>query len=236
MALPMYKHPTYTLTLPATGKEVKYRPFLVKDEKNLLLAQQSELEMNMIDTLKNVIKDCILSKDIDVEDLPIFDLEYIFTQLRTKSVGENVELLFTCSDIECKEQTKISFKIDPKLEIPEGHSCKIDLFDDVGVMMRYANVEMLKEISNLDLSNPDQIVKLIAKSIEYIYDAESVYPSKEQTEQDMIKFVEGLPRSPTEKIRKFFETTPKLQQVVDYDCPACGKHNEYTVEGIESFF
>lgn len=236
MALPMYKHPTYTLKLPATGKEVKYRPFLVKDEKNLLLAQQSEIEMNMIDTLKNVIKDCILSKDIDVEDLPIFDLEYIFTQLRTKSVGENVELLFTCSNEECKEQTKISFKIDPKLEIPEGHSCKIDLFDDVGVMMKYANVEMLKEISNLDLSNPDQIVKLIAKSIEYIYDAESVYPTKEQTEADMIKFVEGLPRTPTEKIRKFFETTPKLQQLVEYDCPACGTHNEYTVEGIESFF
>lgn len=236
MALPMYKHPTYTLKLPATGKEVKYRPFLVKDEKNLLLAQQSEIEMNMIDTLKNVIKDCILSKDVDVEELPIFDLEYIFTQLRTKSVGENVELLFTCSNEECKEQTKISFKIDPKLEIPEGHSCKIDLFDDVGVMMKYANVEMLKEISNLDLSNPDQIVKLIAKSIDYIYDSESVYPTKEQTEEDLIKFVEGLPRTPTEKIRKFFETTPKLNQLVEYDCPACGKHNEYSVEGIESFF
>jgi hypothetical protein len=83
MALPMYKHPTYTLKLPATGKEVKYRPFLVKDEKNLLLAQQSEIEMNMLDTLKNVIKDCIVSKDVDVEQLPIFDLEYIFTQLRT---------------------------------------------------------------------------------------------------------------------------------------------------------
>lgn len=236
MALPMYKHPTYTLKLPATGKEVKYRPFLVKDEKNLLLAQQSEIEMNMLDTLKNVIKDCIVSKDVDVEQLPIFDLEYIFTQLRTKSVGENVELLFTCSNTECKEQTKISFKIDPKLEIPEGHSCKIDLFDDVGVMMKYANVEMLRDIAKLDLNNPDQIVQLIAKSIDYIYDAESVYPSKEQTEADLVKFIEGLPRTPTEKIRLFFETTPKLQQVVEYDCPACSKHNEYTVEGIESFF
>jgi hypothetical protein len=236
MALPMYKHPTYTLKLPATGKEIKYRPFLVKDEKNLLLAQQSEVEMNMLDTLKNVIKDCVLSKGVDVEDLPIFDLEYIFTQLRTKSVGENVELLFTCSNDECKEQTKISFKIDPKLEIPEGHSCKIDLFDDVGVMMKYANVEMLREIAKLDLNDPDQIVKLICKSIEYIYDSESVYQSKDQTEEEMIKFVEGLPRTPTEKIRRFFETTPKLQQVVEYDCPSCNHHNKYTVEGIESFF
>jgi len=236
MALPMYKHPTYTLKLPATGKEIKYRPFLVKDEKNLLLAQQSEVEMNMIDTLKNVIKDCILSKGVDVEELPIFDLEYIFTQLRTKSVGENVELLFTCTNDACKEQTKISFKIDPKLEIPEGHSCKIDLFDDVGVMMKYANVEMLREIGKLDLNNPDQIVKIICKSIDYIYDSESVYPSKDQTEAEMIKFVEGLPRTPTEKIRRFFETTPKLQQVVEYDCPACNEHNKYTVEGIESFF
>jgi hypothetical protein len=110
------------------------------------------------------------------------------------------------------------------------------LFDDVGVMMKYANVEMLRDIAKLDLNNPDEIVQLIAKSIDYIYDAESVYPSKEQTEEDLVKFIEGLPRTPTEKIRLFFETTPKLQQVVEYDCPSCSKHNEYTVEGIESFF
>lgn len=232
----MYKHPVYTTTLPSTGKQIKFRPFLVKDEKNLLLAQQSEEELNMIDTLKSVIADCILDKDVNVDDLAIFDLEYMFTQLRAKSVGEEVELIFTCKNDECNEKTKISFKIEPELIKPEGHNNKIDLFDDVGVVMKYANASILKDISKLDMSNPDQILELIVNCIDYIYDAESVYPAKEQKKQDLIKFVEGLPRAPTDKIRKFFETTPRLQQNVKYDCPKCGTHNSYMVEGIDSFF
>lgn len=232
----MYKHPVYTTTLPSTGKQIKYRPFLVKDEKNLLLAQQSEEELNMLDTLKSVIGDCILDKDVSVDDLAIFDLEYMFTQLRSKSVGEQVELIFTCRNEECKEKTKISFKIEPELIKPEGHNNKIDLFDDVGVVMKYANASILKDISKLDTTNPDQILELIINCIDYIYDKESVYPAKDQKKQDLIKFVEGLPRAPTDKIRKFFETTPRLQQVVKYDCPKCATKNEYTIEGIDSFF
>lgn len=236
MTLPMYKHPVYTTTLPSTGKQIKYRPFLVKDEKNLLLAQQSEEELNMIDTLKTVIADCILDKEINVDDLAIFDLEYMFTQLRAKSVGEEVELIFTCKNDECKEKTKISFKIEPEVIKPEGHSNKIDLFDDVGVVMKYANASILKDISKLDISNPDQILELIVNCIDYIYDKESVYPAKEQKKQDLIKFVEGLPRAPTDKIKKFFETTPRLQQKIEYKCSKCGTHNEYIIEGIDSFF
>jgi hypothetical protein len=232
----MYKHPVYTLKLPSNGKEIKYRPFLVKDEKNLLLAQQSEIEMTMIDTLKTVVSDCILDKNVDVNEMPIFDIEYIFTQLRAKSVGEMVELLFTCRNKECDEKTKISFKIDPVLVKEEGHTNKIELFNDVGVVMKYANVDLLHEIAKLDLNNPDEIVKLITKTIDYIYDSESVYPAKEQKEEDLIKFVEGLPRAPTEKLKKFFESPPRLQQKVQYDCPKCGNHNEYEVEGVESFF
>lgn len=236
MALPMYKHPVYTLTLPSSGKSIKYRPFLVKDEKNLLLAQQSEEDMTMIDTLKSVIGDCVMDKDVDVNELPIFDLEYIFTQLRCKSVGEEVELLFTCKNQECKKKTKISFKIDPQVVKPEDHTNKIDLFDDVGVVMKYANASILKEISKMDINNPDDIMELIVSSIDYIYDSESIYPAKEQKKEDLLKFVEGLPRNPTEKIKRFFETTPRLQQKIDYDCPACGTHNEYIAEGIDSFF
>jgi hypothetical protein len=236
MALPLYKHPVYNLTLPSTGKEVKYRPFLVKDEKNLLLAQQTEEEVTMIETLKNVIASCIISKDVDVEDLPIFDLEYIFTQLRIKSVGEMVDLIFTCKTTDCGEKTKVSFALKPELiKVPE-HTNKIELFSDVGVVMRYANVNILKEIQKLDLNNPDQILDLIVDSIEYIYDSESVYKRKDQSKEDMKKFVESLPREASQKIKFFFETTPKLQQKIEYDCPKCQAHNEYVTEGIESFF
>lgn len=236
MALPLYKHPVYTLTLPSTGKEIKYRPFLVKDEKNLLLAQQSEEETNMIETLKNVIGSCILTKDVNVDEMPVFDLEYVFSQLRIKSVGENVELTFTCRNKECKEKTNISFKIDPVLIKSPDHTNKIDLFDDVGVVMKYANVGMLKQIKSLDLNDPEAILNLIIDSIEYVYDTESVYYTNKQSKKEMKEFVESLPREASEKIKRFFETIPKLQQVIEYDCPKCGTHNVYTAEGIESFF
>jgi hypothetical protein len=236
MSLPMYKYPTYTLEMPVTKKKIKYRPFLVRDEKNLLLAQQSEEEINMLDTLKGVITNCIIDKNVNIDELPIFDIEYIFSQLRVKSVGENVELIFTCQNTECKEKTKLSFKIDPKLVIPEGHTNKLELFDDVGVVMKYANTSMLKDIQQMDLSDPDAIVSLIAKSIDYIYDAESVHHAKDEKFEDLVKFVESLPRNATEKIKKFFETTPKLQQKVEFKCPKCEHANSYDVEGIESFF
>lgn len=236
MSLPMYKFPVYYMTLPSNGMKLRFRPFLVKDEKNLLLSQQSEEESNMLDTLKEVIRGCLIEEKVNVDELPIFDIEYMFTQLRAKSVGENVELLFTCKNKECGEQTKIEFKIDPVLVKPEGHTNKIELFDDVGVVMKYASVPMLADMRKMDLSNPEQIVKLIAQSIDYIYDAESVYPAKEQSEQELIAFVEGLPKDAASKIKVFFDTTPKLQQVVGYTCPKCATENEYTIEGLESFF
>jgi hypothetical protein len=236
MALPLYKHPVYVLRLPSTDKEVKYRPFLVKDEKNLLLAQQSEDETTMIETLKNVIASCIITKDVDVDEMPIFDLEYIFTQLRAKSVGENIELIFTCRTKDCGEKTKVSFKIDPKLFKDESHTNKIELFNDVGIVMKYANVSMIKDINKMNLDDPDQILNLIIRSIDYIFDADSVYHTKDQSEKDLKQFVESLPREASEKIKNFFLTTPRLQQKVEYTCPKCSTKNEYTAEGIESFF
>lgn len=235
MALPMYKFPVYFVTLPSNGKKLRFRPFLVKDEKNLLLSQQSEEEANMLSTLKEVIRNCILD-EIDVDDMPIFDIEYVFTELRKKSVGENVELIFTCKNKECGEQTKLEFKIDPVLVKPEGHTNKIDLFDDVGVVMKYASVPMLAEMRKMDMTNPDNIVKMIANTIDYIYDSESVYSAKEQTEEELIKFVETLPKQAALRIKEFFDTTPKLQQKIDFKCPKCSTENEYVVEGLESFF
>ena len=236
MALPMYKYPVYSMTLPSTKKQVKYRPFLVKDEKNLLLAQQSEEEINMIDTLKFVVKDCILDKNLNVEDLPIFDLEYLFAIIRSKSVGEEVTLIFTCKNQECKEKTNITFRIDPQLIVPEGHTNKIDLFDDVGVVMKYPNANMMKMIEKVDPKNATEVISLIVKCIDYIYDKESVYHAKEQTEAELTEFIEGLPKNPAENLRKFFATSPKLEQKVEYVCPHCKTENSYTIEGIDSFF
>ena len=236
MTLPIYKHPIYTTKLPSNGKEIKFRPFLVKDEKNLLLAQQSEEELTMIDTVKGVIQDCIIDKKIKLDEMPIFDIEWLFCQLRIKSVGEEVSLYFTCKNTECGEKTKASFKINPELIKSEDHSTKIHIYDDVGVIMKYADPILLREIIKMEESDPNQMLRIVAGSIESIYDAESVYPAKDQSEKELIKFIEALPRDCSNKLKKFFESTPKLAQKVSVVCPKCATNNLYLVDGIENFF
>lgn len=235
MALPRYSYPTYTLTIPSNGKTLKYRPFLVKDEKNLLLSQQSEEEVSMYDTLKGVIASCILD-DNKVDQLAVFDLEYIFTQLRCKSIGEQVELIFTCQNDECKKKEPHTFTIDAKVEKPKDHTNKINLFDNVGIVMKYPGTDQLTKITKTDLTNPDNIIDLIVSCIDYIYDDETVYHAKEQSKKELVKFVEDLPKSAADKLRDFFASIPKLKQTVQYTCKHCGTESSYDIEGIENFF
>lgn len=235
MALPKYSYPVYTLKLPSTGKEVKYRPFLVKDEKNLLLSQQSEEEQSMYETLKTVIDSCII-EGVKVQDMAVFDLEYVFTQLRCKSIGEQVELVFTCLNEECKKKGNHTFAINPEVKKNADHTAKIDLFDNVGVMMKYPGTEQMKKIEKLDFTNPDEIIEMIASCIDYVYDDDQVYHTKDQSKKEVLQFVENMPRSASDKIKKFFETMPRLSQTVEYECKHCGEKNEYNVEGIQNFF
>lgn len=233
MALPKYTFPIYTLTVPSTGKELKYRPFLVKDEKNLLLSQQSEEEVSMYDTLKAVIASCIIDGP-KVDDLSVFDIEYIFTQLRCKSIGEQVELVFTCQNEKCGEKEPFSFNINPEIKKHPDHTNKIDLFEDVGVMMKYPGTEQMKKIAALDFNDPDAIIEMIASHVECVFDADQIYTNP--TKKEMIQFIENLPRDASDKIKKFFETMPKLSQEVEYVCKHCGESHKYLVEGIQNFF
>ena len=151
MSLPFNTTPTYNVTIPSTKENVKFRPFLVKEEKALLIAQHSEDQNVMIDTLKNIIKSCMLDK-VNPDTLAMFDIEYLFTQIRAKSVGENVDLLFPCDvcDDE-KARVKISFDLTQlNVEIPEGHDKKIELFDDVGVIMKYPTINVIKQLENIN--------------------------------------------------------------------------------------
>lgn len=235
MALPKYSYPTYTLTVPSTGKQLKYRPFLVKDEKHLLLSQQSEEALTMYDTLKSVVSNCIVD-DTKIDTLAVFDLEYIFTQLRCRSIGEQVELIFTCQNDECKKKEPYTFTIDAKVDKPSNHTNKISLFDNVGIVMKYPGIEQMAKITKNDMSNPDHIIELIASCVDYIYDDETVYHSKEQSKKEMTKFIEDLPRNAADKLRDFFLSIPKLKQDVTYTCKHCGTESLYTIEGIENFF
>lgn len=237
MALPVINTPTYDVIVPSTGEKVKYRPFLVREEKALLIAQQGEETDVMINTLKDIIKSCTLGK-LDPEDLAIFDLEYLFTQIRSKSVGELVELVFRCKH--CSDpKAKVNVEIDiSKIDVirSDNHSKKIQLTDDIGVVMKYPSIDSMKILDDTTLSEVDQIFKIICQSVDYIYSGDEVFYSKEQSPEDIEDFVNNLTQSQFEQVKQFFDTMPKLIKEVEYDCPVCKQHNSVKLEGIQNFF
>lgn len=240
MALPMMNTPTYSLVIPSTGDKVRYRPFLVKEEKALLIAQQSEDTEVMIESLKQVIGGCVLDK-INVDDLATFDIEYIFTQIRAKSVGEIVELLFPCDEDHGEDQDKAKLKIsidisNLEVDFPEGHSKKIDLFGDVGVVMKYPSFNVMSKLENLDVTNVDNIFDVIASCIDIIYQGEEIYYAKEQSKEELLDFLYNLTNDQFVKLQQFFAKMPKISKTVEYNCPLCGKHHSVTLEGMQSFF
>ena len=240
MALPMNSTPVYNLVIPSTKQTIKYRPFLVKDQKTLLIAQQSADQKIMIDTLKEVIKSCI-TEPIDISKLAIFDIEYIFTQIRSKSVGETVDIVLSC-DVDHGEdnaKAKLQYTVDLSQVIvqeKEGHTNKIALFGDVGVVMTYPNIDDIKKLQGGAEVSTDDTFKLIASSIEYIYDNEEIYYAKDQSDKELMDFINNLTSEQFVKIQKFFDTMPKMSHTINYNCPVCNKAHTVVLEGMESFF
>ena len=216
MALPMMSTPTYTLVVPSTQATVKFRPFLVKEEKALLIAQQSEDPLVMINTLKDVIKSCV-QDNIDINKLAIFDLEYIFLQLRGKSVGETIDLYLPCDEDHGEQNEKAKTLLtldinDIKVEVGENHTNKFELFGDVGVVMKYPSVQDLRKLQNLDDNDLDRIFDVIALSIDYIYDGDKLYYGKDQSHEELLTFLGNLSSQQFVQVQKFFETMPKLTE------------------------
>ena len=236
MALPMNKSPVYNMTIPSSGEKVNFRPFLVKDEKALLLAQQSE-DPVVITTLKEVIKGCLDSK-IDVDTLAIFDIEYIFAQLRAKSVGEIVDLVFTCGHCD-QEKNKMKVQIDLtelKVDKPEGHTNTIQLFGNVGIKLKYPDIDLIRKLEKMKGDDMTQIFEVVISCIDYIYDEEQMFYAKDSSKSELMQFLENLTSEQFVKIQSFFETMPKIKHDVDFTCPACGAKNHTSLEGINSFF
>ena len=240
MALPMMSAPTYNMVVPSSGSTVRFRPFVVKEEKSLLIAQQSEDLGIMIDTLKEVIKSCVLD-ELDANKLATFDLEYMFTQIRAKSVGEMVDLLFAC-DVDHGEQNekaraKVSIDLTT-LVVEKGanHTNKINLFGDVGVVMKYPTIEIMKKLEGINLTDFDKVFDIMALSIDYIYQGEELFYAKEQKYEELLGFVNNLTSEQFLKMQEFFVSMPKIRKEIEYDCPVCGKHHQKTLEGLQSFF
>lgn len=237
MALPVMSTPTYELTVPSLKKKVKYRPFLVKEEKALLIAQQSEDATVMLNTIKDIISSCTNGK-LNVEDLAVFDIEYIFCQLRAKSVGEISELIFNC--LECNDpKAKMKVTIDLtqlNVEFDPDHKKNIDLFNDVGVVMKYPSLDMLNAIKDVKEESVEAVFDVIIASIDHIYAGEEIYAAKEQSKEELTRFLDNLTQDQFKKIQKFFDTMPKLEKKIEFDCPVCSYHHNHTIRGIENFF
>lgn len=230
MALPKLNTPTFELTLPSNGSKVKFRPFLVKEHKVLLT--MSEAENNEVARIIRELVDVCTFKQLKVNDLPHFDIEYIFMFLRAKSIGESVDVIVNC---ECGEKINTSFNIeDLKVDKPEGHSNKIMINDTVGVEMRYPNID---DVVDIFASNDNQkVINLIMNSIKAIYDADNYWETKDQSKEEIEEFVYSLTKEQFDRLEKFFVTSPKIVQHIECDCPKCGKHNISKLEGLQNFF
>lgn len=230
MALPKLNTPTYELVLPSTGKKIVYRPFLVKEHKVLLT--MSEAETEEVSRIIRELVDVCTFKKLNVNELPHFDVEYIFMFLRAKSIGEIVDVLVNC---ECGEKIDATFNIeDLEVVYGSGHTNKIMINDDVGVELRYPKLD---DVVSIFATNDNQkVIELIIKCIKGIFDQQDYWSADEQTKEEIEEFVYSLTKEQFDKIEKFFVTSPKVVQTIECDCPKCGKHNVSKLEGLQNFF
>jgi hypothetical protein len=234
MALPILESSKYTTTVPSTGKTIEYRPFLVKEEKILLIAQESNDSAQMFSAMKEIIRSCTFEK-LDINGITSFDLEYIFMKLRAKSIGEISDINLECS--ECKHPNPISIAIDEiEVNIDPETSKTIMLTDSVGVTMRYIRVKDMDLLSDDNKPQSEIINNIVMASIESIFDADNVYPSDKSTPAELTTFINSLTRAQMSKIESFIESTPKLQKDVTFDCIQCKHKNNINISGTQSFF
>ena len=236
MALPTVDLPTHEFEIPSNKKKIKFRPFLVKEEKVLLLALESEDDKNIRNAVHNLLKGCISSR-IKIDKLATFDLEYIFLNIRAVSVGEVVDINVTCQDDE-KTQVKYQLNLtDVNVTFPEGHSNKIMLTDDLGVIMRYPSFNRFVENQFAQKEvNEDTVIEIIAESIDQIFQGEEVYDESTTTPKEFVEFVESLTNTQLEKLQTFFETSPRLEHKFKVKNPNTDVESDYTISGLASFF
>ena len=238
MPLPKIATPTYELDLPSTGETIKYRPFLVKEEKLLVLALESEDTKQITNAIKAVLKSCIQTKGIKIETLPTFDIEYLFLNIRGKSVGEEIEVNVICPDDE-ETQVPVSINIDDiQIEVTDDHDNKIQLDDSLMMEMKYPSLEEFIK-NNFDFKETnqmDQSFALIASCIDKIYNEDEVWATADFTKKEVNEFLEQMNSSQFKDIENFFETMPKLSHTITVVNPETKVKSDVVLEGLASFF
>ena len=238
MPLPKIATPTYELELPSTGATIKYRPFLVKEEKVLVIALESEDNKQITNAIKAVLKSCILSKGIKVEDLPTFDIEYLFLNIRGKSVGEDLDVNIICPD-DNKTQVAVTISLDEiEVQKDENHTNKIKVDESIMMEMRYPSLDQFIK-NNFDFNDKnmmDQSFELIASCVDKIYTEDEVWASADCTKKEMKDFLEQMNSNQFKEIEKFFETMPKLSHSISVTNPKTKVKSDVVLEGLASFF
>jgi hypothetical protein len=242
MPLPKIATPTYELTLPSNKKQIKYRPFLVKEEKILILAMESEESSEINNAVKSVLKECILTRGVKIDSLPSFDIEYLFLNIRSKSVGESVDLIITCPD-DGETQVEATVNIDDiKVIVPEGHTLDIKIDDSITIKMKYPSLQEFIENNfnfnkNIDSKQTiDKSFEIVASCMDQVYTEEEVWSASDLTKKELVEWLQQMDGNQFKGIENFFDTMPKLSHTIKVKNPNTGVVNEVILEGLSSFF
>ena len=233
MALPKLTTPQYELDVTSTGKKIKYRPWLIKDQKILMMAQESEDDKEIEAAFANIVSECTFGK-IDPYENPLFDIEYIFLQLRGKSIGQKVKLNLLCPD---DEKTKVEHEIDlgdVAVQMPDNHTNVIDITDDISMIMRYPKLSDMSEFT--ETGQVKQIFDMVKRCVVEIRDGETVHNKVDISDKELDEFIDSMDQSSFELVSNFFETMPKLIHEVSVTNPKTKKKNKIVIEGLQSFF
>ena len=243
MALPKVSTPTYELTVPSTGEKVSYRPFLVKEEKTLLMAAEDQNISTITKAMRDIISTCT-EGEVDLKNLAPYDIEYIFLQLRGKSIGDVINLnlkkpeAIECKEPECPGSTEVRIDIDYiKIDTSSIIDSKIELTKDIGIKLGFPQLDSVQKYTTKGGGmTPDGVFKMINDCIEYIWEGKEIYKAKDSTQKELNDFIESLNSEQFNKIRNFFESMPRLRHEVTWTCSKCDKSAPLLLEGIDSFF
>ena len=241
--LPKLDVPIYTVNLISTGKPIRFRPFLVKEQKLFLMAAESTDGNEMVGVIRQVLRNCVLD-EMDIDSLPTFDLEYLFMNLRARSVEEIVDLRYKCNNTtkdETGEEKKCSGVVEFKLNLLEveptknpNHKNKIQLTENLGIAFKYPTFEMIQKYEKMNEN--EVMLKILVDCIDYVYDKESVYYSKDSSREEMEEFIDNLQQKDLEKFKDFFDTMPEIKKDVHFKCPKCSYEEDIAIKGMQNFF
>ena len=240
MALPKIDTPTYELTLPLSKKTIKFRPFLVKEQKNLMMAMEDDNKETIERNIKQVLTNCTLTEDVNIEDLPVTDIEYYFINLRARSVGEFVENKYVCTNVvdekQCGNRMEVKINLlEIQVDVDTSKTNEIQITDKIVLKMKYPKFSIIEKLSKKE-SAVEIAFDIMIDSVESIYDGEQYYYGNETSREEMMQFLESLSQDQFSKLEAFFENLPKINKKVDMKCSKCGFDHTMNLEGLENFF